>query len=77
MTSIQELIKSASVKRILNNFPLFGTYPGDSNIATLNIPLGTSQTITYPAIVDEDITKVSVKQEIKKIPYASEIIKEQ
>ena len=50
---IQEFIKSANSKRILNNKPLFAAYPDLSNIATLNIPLGTSQDIIYPNIIDE------------------------
>jgi hypothetical protein len=53
---------------------LFGTYTNGTNIATLNIPLGTSQTITYPAVVDDRTSKVYISQNISSIPYHSEII---
>jgi hypothetical protein len=39
--------------------------------------LGTSKTITYPAIVDEQVTKVTVNQNDGKIPHSSQIIKDQ
>ena len=60
--SIQELIKSKNFKRFLNNDPLLGTYPDGSNIATLNIPLGTTQDVIYPDINDEHPNWVNVWQ---------------
>jgi hypothetical protein len=53
---------------------LFWTYTNGTNIATLNIPLGTSQTITYPAVVDDHTEKVNISQNISSIPYHSKII---
>ncbi len=53
---------------------LFDTYTNETNIATLNIPLGTSQTITYPTIVDDEPSDVHISQNISSIPYHSEII---
>jgi len=53
---------------------LFGTYTNGTNIATLNIPLGTSQTITYPTLIDGYTSKVDISQNISSIPHHSEII---
>jgi hypothetical protein len=48
-------------KRILNDFPKFGSNPDGSTIDTLNIPLGSSQDIIYPNIIDERPNWVNVK----------------
>jgi hypothetical protein len=71
---IQELIKSENSKRFLNNDPLFSTYPGGSIIATLTIPLGTTQDVIYPSINDEDPTSVDVRQWWSSIPHSSRIV---
>ncbi len=63
-----------NLKRSLNSLALFGTYTNGTNIATLNIPLGTSQTITYPTLIDGDTSKVDISQNISSIPHHSEII---
>ena len=60
--SNQEFIKNSKLNRFLNAFPKLGSYPGGSNIATVNIPLGSSQDIIYPSIVDESPRWVSVNQ---------------
>ena len=40
-----------------NDFPIFDTYTAGSTIE-IKIPLGESETITYPIVIDEDIKKV-------------------
>jgi hypothetical protein len=74
IAAIQELIKSENSKRLLNNDPLFSTYPGGSIIATLTIPLGTSQDVIYPSINDEHPTWVEVRQWWSSIPHSSKIV---
>ena len=73
-SSIQEFIKRANLKRFLNGGALFGSYPGGSNIATLNIPLGTSQDIIYPNINDGRPWDLTINQDCGSISHCSAII---
>jgi hypothetical protein len=64
-------------KRMLNNkFPIFDTFTAGSTIATVTIALGSTKTITYPKVIDEDIDKVKIRQNDNKIPHSSEIKKD-
>jgi hypothetical protein len=70
---IQEFNKSPNFKRFLNSDVRLGSYSDGSKIATLNIPLGTSQDITYPNINDDHPYWVDVSQSFGSMPHVYKI----